>query len=120
MDNAPTFTPEAPAPPERKSAIDRIIGVFFEPTETFADIARAPSALAAAALIVVIAMAASSIVVNKVDMRDFISKQFDKNPRMDSMPKEQKAQAIERGGNPFCVFSNCHVNSAASCTGCAR
>src|SRR5947207_8727658 len=99
MDNVDTLTPPEPQPQPQgsKGAFERIIGVFFEPSATFADIARAPAFIVPLILVVLVSMGSAMIVVNKVDMRDFMAKQIEKNPRMDSLSKEQKEQAIERG-----------------------
>jgi hypothetical protein len=90
---SPTLTPEPPG----KSAIARILGVFFEPDATFTDIARSPGFIAPLLLMILCTFGTSWVIVHRVDMRDFITKQFEKNPRMESMPKDQKEQAIERG-----------------------
>ena len=79
------------------SAFARIIGIFFEPEATFQDIARSPGFIAALLLVMLFALGTVAAMHNRLDWRDVVAKQMEKNPRMESMPAAQKQQAIETG-----------------------
>jgi hypothetical protein len=89
--------PTAPPAPPTMSAFARVIGIFFEPDATFRDIARSPGFIVPLVLVMLCSMATATVLVNRLDMRDIAAKQIEKNPRTESMPKEQKQAAIEMG-----------------------
>ena len=89
--------PPPPLPQPGKSAFERVIGIFFEPEATFQDIARSPGFIVPLLLVMICSAGTAAVMVNRIDMRDFIAKQLDKNPRTESMPAAQKEQAIENG-----------------------
>lgn len=79
------------------SALARIFGIFYEPDATFQDIARSPGFIAPLLLVMVFSCATAAVMVNRLDMKDIAAKQMAKNPRTESMSKEQKEQGIELG-----------------------
>jgi len=89
----------APAPPAQpsKGAFARVIGIFFEPEATFQDIARSPGFIVPLLLVILCSAGTAAVMVNRVDMRDFMAKTLEKNPRTESMSAAQKEQAIETG-----------------------
>lgn len=91
-------TTPAPAPvsaePARVGALGRMIGALFNPVETFADIARAPSFLAPMALFVVLGIAFAWMMNQRVDWPNFIRSQAERSPRFAQLSEEQKQQAI--------------------------
>src|SRR5437899_1859499 len=101
-----TSTVEMPPPaPPSKSALERVIGVFFSPGETFADIARAPGFVLPVVVVLVVSLAASVVVVNKMGIENIVRQQMMRNPRTAEMPKEQLEQAIERGAKFGAIFT---------------
>jgi hypothetical protein len=92
----PALAPEQPPTPS-KNAFERVIGIFFEPDAVFADIARSPGFILPLVLVILCSAGTATVMVNRIDMRDFMAKQLEKNPRTESMPAAQKEQAIENG-----------------------
>ena len=87
-----------PSPtPASKSAVERLIGVFFAPGEIFADIARSPGFVLPLVLIMILSLASSTIVTNRVGIENIVRQQMMKSPRTAELPKEQLDQAVERG-----------------------
>src|SRR5215475_4529279 len=86
--------------PEAQATIGpmgRIVGVFFSPKSTFEDIVRKPSWLAPVILMTVVSLIACAIFNQRVNWREFMSQQIEKNPSTANMPEEQKQQRIEGG-----------------------
>lgn len=101
-----TMTPEMPVPtPPSKSAFERLIGVFFSPGETFADIARSPGFVLPLGLIMIMSLTSSVIITNRVGMENIVRQQMMKSPRTAEMPKEQLEQAVERGAKFGAYFA---------------
>jgi Yip1 domain len=94
----------APEPQQRVSSFGRIFGVLFSPKSTFEDIVQKPSWIAPSAVLVVLSMVASVIFVQRVDWRDVISQQIDKDPRAAQLSAEQKEQRAEMGAKFAPVF----------------
>ena len=99
---ADTLPPSEPRP--SKGAFERIIGVFFEPTATFADIARSPSFLAPLLLLIVCSMATSAVMVQKIDAEQMVRQQIMKSSRAADIPKEQLEKQVEVGAK-FAKYS---------------
>ena len=93
--------PGAPAPPEQAPAavgpVGRMIGVFFSPKTTFEDIAKKPSWVAPVVLLTILSILVSIGIHQRIDWREFMSQQLDKDPRAAQMSAEQKQQRIEAG-----------------------
>jgi hypothetical protein len=89
--------PPAPAAPEpaRIGAFGRIFGVLYSPGETFADIARKPSWLAAMAVLIVFSLAFCWMMNQRIDWAEYIRGQAEKSPRFAQLSEEQKRQALE-------------------------
>lgn len=88
---APEQTPAAVGP------VGRMVGVFFSPQTTFADIARKPGWVAPLVLLTVLGIAVSIGMHQRVDWREFMSQQIDKSPQAAQMSAEQKQQRIDIG-----------------------
>lgn len=84
-------TPEAPGPINH---FGRLVGVFFSPKETFADIARRPSWIVPVVLMTVLGLATAFVMNQKVDWRDVASKRIEASPRAANMTAEQKEQQL--------------------------
>jgi Yip1-like protein len=71
--------------------------VFFNPKETFRDIAAAPTWIIPTALLVVLSTIACVALNQRMDWRSFMSQQIEKSPQAANMSPEQKEQRIEGG-----------------------
>ena len=71
----PIAPPAPPAAPS-KSSFARIVGVLFNPVETFADIARRPDILIPLVVVVVISILSSIVVMPRVDFESAIREQM--------------------------------------------
>src|SRR5215471_10607794 len=87
----------APAPQQSISGLGRVIGVFFSPKATFEDIVRKPSWLLPLALTTILSICVSIAINQRIDWREFMSQQIEKNPRAAQLSAEQKQQQIDGG-----------------------
>jgi hypothetical protein len=85
------------APQPRFGTLARIIGVFFNPKETFQDIVRAPTWIVPTVLLVVLSTIACFALNQRMDWRSFMAQQIEKSPQSANMTPEQKDQRIEGG-----------------------
>jgi hypothetical protein len=94
-------TTAMPAPePQSQAAISpvgRIIGMFFSPGATFADIVRKPSWIAPLAVIVALSLVGVIALNSHFDWRGYITQQIEKNPRAANLSPDQKQQQIDGG-----------------------
>jgi len=99
-----------PAPEQQKPVnhFGRIIGVFFSPSETFADIARKPSWVIPVLLSTVVTLAAFAVMNKKVDWRDVSAKKIEESPRAANLSPEQKQQQIEMSAKvtPYILYAS--------------
>ena len=94
MATTPVPAPEAQA---TISPIGRVIGVFFSPKPTFEDITRKPSWVVPVVLLTLFSIAVSFSINQRVNWREFIAQQMEKNPSAAQLSPEQKEQRIEGG-----------------------
>jgi hypothetical protein len=85
----------APEPAAQVSPFGRIIGVLFSPKSTYEDIARKPSWLLPVIISTVLGIAATVVLNQRVDWRDFISQQIEKSPQAAQLTAEQKEKQID-------------------------
>jgi len=108
MSSTPSSVPPASgeAPQAKLSAMQRIIGVFTSPGETFADIARAPSWVMPVVLLTVLSLVVCGVMMKRVDWNGFLEKQMSKSARFEQLSAEQKAQQLSIAGKiiPFQVY----------------
>jgi hypothetical protein len=98
-------TPEpAPQPQQKISNFGRIFGVLFSPKSTFEDINQKPTWVLPSVIFVVLSLVASVLFVQRVDWRDVVSQQIDKDPRAAQLSADQKEQRIEMGAKLAPVF----------------
>jgi hypothetical protein len=91
----PNYTPHAHAGegPEMSTA-ETLTGIFIEPTRTFEALRARPRFLVAAIIIVVLSIAVTFLVLNKIDYAAFMRDQITKGPRGDQMTPEQIDTAV--------------------------
>lgn len=92
-------TPTVPAQPAPApvSSVGRLFGVFFEPKSTFESIAQRPTWVLALLVLTVISFGLDATLARRVDWPGFVQAQLEKTHRLDSMPENQRAQALDRG-----------------------
>ncbi|MGA2143621.1 MAG: Yip1 family protein [Bryobacteraceae bacterium] len=94
------MTPEnAPAvePPAGLSEFSRLTGVFFEPGKTFADIVARPRWIVPMLLVILIGLAATVQMSQRIGWERIVSHSFDTSSRAQNMTPQQRQQAIETG-----------------------
>jgi Yip1 domain len=96
--------PEAQSQPAI-SPIGRIVGVFFSPKATFEDIVRKPSWVLPVVLLTLLSIGVSFAINQRINWREFISQQMEKNPQAANMSAEQKEQRIEGGAKFSAPFT---------------
>ena len=89
---APIPAPEAQA---SLSTFQRIIGVLFSPKSTFQDIARKPSWIAPVLVSTVLSIIAVVVLNQRMNWREYISQQIEKNPRAAQLSADQKEKQTE-------------------------
>jgi hypothetical protein len=93
-DPMPIPAPEA-TPVAKISPFGRIIGVLFSPKATFEDIARKPSWLLPVIISTILGIAATVVLNQRIDWRDFISQQIEKSPQAANLSADQKEKQID-------------------------
>jgi len=94
---ATTTMPAPEAQPASISAIGRITGVLFSPKATFEDIVRNPSWALPVVILTILSVAVSFSINQRINWREFMSQQIEKNPASANLSAEQKEQRIEGG-----------------------
>ena len=79
------------------SPFGRIIGVFFSPKPTFEDLARKPSWLLPIVISTILSIIAMVALNQRMNWRDYVSQQIEKNPRSAQLSAEKKQQQIDGG-----------------------
>ncbi len=77
------------------SGFGRLIGVFISPGKTFASIAQRPTWLAPQIVMILLAIAVTTIVTPRIDMRAFIRQSIEESGR--NMTPQQLDAAVEQG-----------------------
>ena len=96
----PPMTPQdaaAPSAPAGMSEGARIVGVFFEPSKTFADIARRPTWLLPLVLGIVAAMALTAFYGQHIGWERIVRRQVETSSQAQQIPADQKEQRIAAG-----------------------
>lgn len=75
----------------------RLTGVFFEPKKAFADIAARPRWIVPLLLMIITSVGVVMLYSQKGIMRIAAEQQMAKNPQIQQLPPDQRAQAMERG-----------------------
>jgi len=95
MATTPTPVPEAQA--ATISPFGRVLGVLFSPKSTFEDIVRKPSWLLPVVISTILGVLVGFSINQRINWRDFINQQIDKNPQAAQLSPEQKQQRVEAG-----------------------
>ena len=102
-----TTTSPIPAsePSQPINHFGRLIGVFFSPASTFADVVKRPSWILPVALLTILSIGVSVAINQRVDWREFMSQQIEKSPQASQMSPEQKQQRIDGGAKISPIFT---------------
>ena len=93
-------TTPAPMPEAQAAAISpfgRVSGVLFSPKSTYEDIVRKPSWVLPILLSTVLSVISVTALNQRMNWRDYIVQQMDKNPRAAQLSADQKQQQAETG-----------------------
>ena len=72
----------------------RVIGAFFSPKETLADVAQRPSWLLPIIILTVLSICVSVLMNQKIDWDSYIRTQAERSPRFEQLSEEQKQSAL--------------------------
>src|SRR5579863_6548914 len=96
----------AEAAEPQKSIGARLIGVFFSPGATFADIARQPDFLVPLILLMVCSVGVTETMLAKIGIEQIIRNQIEHSSRASSMTPEQIQQGIDQGAKIGAIFTH--------------
>jgi hypothetical protein len=82
-----------------RSSVWKLQGVFFEPQATFEEVDRRPNWLLPLLAMIIISIAAASLVVNTIGLENIVRGQIEANSRVQQMPPEQREQIVEQAVN---------------------
>ena len=102
-DMSPESLPAAEPEPAGMSEISRLTGVFFEPSKTFADIARRPKWLVPTLLAIVVSLVFLAVYSQRVGWERGIRQQLENNPRSAQMTAEQRERTVQMGAKFYSV-----------------
>lgn len=102
MATTPVPAPEAQA---SISPFGRISGVLFSPKSTFEDIVKKPGWVAPMVLEVVIVIAVCVCLNMRMNWREYVGQQIDKNPRAAQMSADQKERQVEMSAKYAPIFT---------------
>jgi hypothetical protein len=94
MVTTPAIASDAPEASGPINHFGRIIGVFFSPKDTFADIAKRPSWILPVILMTLLGGTVAFVMNQKVDWRDVANKRIEESPRAANLSPEQKEQQL--------------------------
>ena len=92
---ATTPAPMTEAAAATISPFGRVIGVFFSPKATFEDLARKPSWVLPILVTTVLSVISVVALNQRMNWRDYIVQQMEKNPRAAQLSADQKQQQAE-------------------------
>jgi hypothetical protein len=95
MSSIDDASPLAPAPVEKANPFQRIIGVFFSPTETFQSIARKPDWVVPLLVLCIISLASAWLLSTRIDFNDLARQTMEMNPRFSEMPADRQATMMK-------------------------
>jgi hypothetical protein len=80
--------------PEPINHIGRLVGVFFSPGKTFADIAKKPSWIAPVVVMTLLGLVVGFVMNQKIDWRQVASKRIEASPQAAQLSADQKEQQL--------------------------
>jgi Yip1 domain len=90
----PASAPVAPSQAQI-SPLARVFGVLFSPKATFTDIARTPNWVLPVVISTLLSLASVIVMNQRVDWRDYISQQMDKNSQAPQLSPEQREKQLD-------------------------
>jgi hypothetical protein len=91
---SPEYAAAVEPPPAGMGAFSRLTGVFFEPSKTFADIARRPTWIVPLLLTIVASIGLTALYGQHVGWERLIRQKLEASSRVQQLPPEQKEQII--------------------------
>jgi hypothetical protein len=85
--------------PAPQNFISRLVGVWFSPGATFAEIGRAPRMLAPILALMIIGSVTGYLMINRIGVRGFFRPGFEQAVANGRMPQEQADQQLETMSN---------------------
>jgi hypothetical protein len=89
-ENAAAVEPE----PSGMGEFSRLVGVFFEPTKTFRDIAQRPSWIVPMVLVILAVIGVTATISQRIGWERILRHQNETNSRMQQMDPAQREQAV--------------------------
>src|SRR5262245_2807951 len=86
--------------PMPKNIFSRLVGIWFSPTETFAEIGRAPRVLIPTLLMVILAGATNYVVISRYGYENIVRKQIESMANAGFMPQDRAEEAIQQATSP--------------------
>jgi len=83
--------------PQHMSAVARVVGVLFEPTKTFEDIARKPGFVLPWILILLVSLGVTFAIGQHIGWERIVQHQLESGSRYEQMTPEQRAQGLTIG-----------------------
>jgi hypothetical protein len=104
---------ETPSPPTTSpaSSFGRIFGVLFSPKPTFESIVRRPTWVLPLLLLVVVGIAVTTVITERVGWRTVIDREIASNPkaqkRMEQLPPEKRDEVLDTQAKftPYVVYA---------------
>jgi hypothetical protein len=88
------------------SRMQRFFGIFTEPVETFAVIARKPDFWAPLVALIVFVIAITELMLHRISMEEIVRRSIEMSGRANSMTPEQMQKAVEQGAKIGAVFAH--------------
>jgi len=89
-ENAAAVEPE----PSRMGEFSRIVGVFFEPSKTFKDIAERPTWIVPMILVILAIMGVTTAMSQRIGWDRILRHQMETNSRLQQLPADQREQSL--------------------------
>jgi hypothetical protein len=93
----PPITSPPPPPEETMSTAATLPGIFFEPGRVFTALRHRPRFLVAALVLLLLTIAVTGVVYQRVDMGQYIRDKMEKSPRNANQTPEQRELGVKIG-----------------------
>src|SRR5690348_18356038 len=97
----PLQTQPEPSPPQGMNEGARLIGVFFSPGKTFADIARRPTWWVPIIVMAILGTIFLNAFTQRVGWESVIRPAIERAPNTQNLPPQQREQIIERAAGLY-------------------